>query len=489
MGLIVTVALLIISQLLFFRRANAMSRLIHWSNTRGIPQDPPEPGRPPLRHAFLPPSEVLPTSSDECADALHIPKVALMFLTKGILLHERTWELWFKSAEGVLPAQAINDAICNGDTLYQNSSPAAARACKRNSTNVIDRQHLFSVYVHAPPTFPNYTESSMWKGRLVRHRVTTIWGSHTLVEATRNLLWEAYRDPLNTRFVLLSESDIPLYDPLTFYQQLQAETKSRVDTCRHHKTSPWRWDPHMESGDTRMTFHHWRKSSQWFTLIREHVDLVLRDEFVYRKFERYCWSAWDAVRRRWYRDCFSDEHYFATLLAVENRDKEGVCESGGVAYKEWQGKAAHPTVFLPAVIDTDLIIRARSAQRSAAGAPTAECRWAEAYTQAQKLFLPVNMVLSSLEISEDGNNATTSGLCNPDRWADNPPTFTAVLLQTCYLTARKFPTESRDRVREVFLQCNNEVNLLKPDICVAEGGTNCSNLWHRLKRMVSRDCR
>jgi hypothetical protein len=32
--------------------------------------------------------------------------------------------------------------------------------------------------------------------------------------------------------VLLSESDIPLYDPLTFHQQLLAEDKSRVNLCR-----------------------------------------------------------------------------------------------------------------------------------------------------------------------------------------------------------------------------------------------------------------
>ena len=48
----------------------------------------------------------------------------------------------------------------------------------------------------------------------MRHRIVTLWGTHTLVEATRNLLWEAFRDPTNQRFVLISEADVPIWDPL-----------------------------------------------------------------------------------------------------------------------------------------------------------------------------------------------------------------------------------------------------------------------------------
>ncbi len=63
-----------------------------------------------------------------------------------------------------------------------------------------------------------------------------------LVEATRYLLHEAFRDPLNARFVLLSESDVPLYDPLTFYQQLMSDSTSRVLACPHkHMDGDWMW--------------------------------------------------------------------------------------------------------------------------------------------------------------------------------------------------------------------------------------------------------
>lgn len=45
-------------------------------------------------------------------------------------------------------------------------------------------------------------------------------------------------------FVLLSESDVPLYDPLTFWQQLVWEDKSRVNVCRNAAptdTRRWTW--------------------------------------------------------------------------------------------------------------------------------------------------------------------------------------------------------------------------------------------------------
>lgn len=68
-----------------------------------------------------------------------------------------------------------------------------------------------------------------------------------LAEATRYLIMEAFRDPLNQRFVLLSESDIPLYDPLTLYSQLVYEKASRINACGPgDHTSSWRWNPAME---------------------------------------------------------------------------------------------------------------------------------------------------------------------------------------------------------------------------------------------------
>ena len=75
--------------------------------------------------------------------------------------------------------------------------------------------------------------------------------------------WLASLPPHTTllRFVLLSESDIPLYDPLTFWTQLMAMEKSRINACKlkNHESKAHlrRWSDRMET--THLRREHWRK--------------------------------------------------------------------------------------------------------------------------------------------------------------------------------------------------------------------------------------
>ena len=455
----------------------------------------PSPGEPPHRHAYLPDPEVLRHSpTDVCGDVLGIPKVALLFLTTGQLYHEETWRLWLTSAEGKVPSNVVLDRICGINSEYTSRREEQERleeyrkAClegysktmQGDEQNVNDleyrKQHLFSIYVHAPPSFRNqFHPKSLWHGKMVRYRVETEWGAHTLVEATRHLLWEAFRDPLNTRFLLLSESDIPIYDPLTMYQQLQAEDTSRLDTCIHDAISPWRWHPNMET--KRLKFHHWRKSPQWMALTRDHAKLALEDREVYRMFERHCWSAWDEEHSRWHRDCFSDEHYFATLLATHDRDSEGVCESRGVSFTLWESKSAHPKAFSDKEITAELIHKARSAPKSlSSGQLLPECRWQEAQMQAQSLFIPLEEALD-----EESRDNICSSLDS------KKPVFDAKLPSTCFLTARKFKRDSAFAVKKLFLRCDEDVHLISRDACLKEGGTVCNSIWGHFKTIFYKD--
>lgn len=52
------------------------------------------------------------------------------------------------------------------------------------------------------------------------------------------LLEKALEDPRNQKFVLLSESDIPLYSPLVVYHQLISEPLSRINACNNWSASP-----------------------------------------------------------------------------------------------------------------------------------------------------------------------------------------------------------------------------------------------------------
>ena len=51
------------------------------------------------------------------------------------------------------------------------------------------------------------------------------------VEAEKLLLAQALSDPLNSRFVLLSETCVPLYPAPLVWAQLQGETRSRLNAC------------------------------------------------------------------------------------------------------------------------------------------------------------------------------------------------------------------------------------------------------------------
>lgn len=56
------------------------------------------------------------------------------------------------------------------------------------------------------------------------------------------------RPPLR-RFLLISGSGVPLYDPLTFYQRLMAAPKSYVSACWDaHKQAREIWTPQMQVG-------------------------------------------------------------------------------------------------------------------------------------------------------------------------------------------------------------------------------------------------
>lgn len=73
--------------------------------------------------------------------------------------------------------------------------------------------------------------------------------------------------PFSHRFVLLSDTDVPLYDPLTFYQQLMHEGKSRVRACRDGHMSIDRWKDAMAVSarffcpQHQATNHAWLKTA------------------------------------------------------------------------------------------------------------------------------------------------------------------------------------------------------------------------------------
>ena len=169
-----------------------------------------------------------------------------MFLTRGPLPLEALWREWLLQAEGMLPLYCVAAAACaNAGWDEVRAVRAACRGGGSESgississgntddPHLILGQRLFRVYTHAPPSFPGYPRGSIFRGTLIEDRLSTTWGDHSMVEATRRLLQAALLDSsgINQKFMLLSESCAPIYHPAVVHQQLLHERLSRVDAC------------------------------------------------------------------------------------------------------------------------------------------------------------------------------------------------------------------------------------------------------------------
>ena len=84
----------------------------HWAGREGEGWPAREPERPAEGRRASPSQSAFCVHGDACLQpsiaspqALGLPKVALLFLTKGPMPHEPAWRLWFASAAGLLPAR------------------------------------------------------------------------------------------------------------------------------------------------------------------------------------------------------------------------------------------------------------------------------------------------------------------------------------------------------------------------------------------------
>ncbi|KAL6135217.1 hypothetical protein ACLB2K_067445 [Fragaria x ananassa] len=220
------------------------------------------------------------------------PKVAFLFLVRRDLPLDFLWGTFFK----------------NGD---------AAK---------------FSIYIHSEPGFvldETTTRSAFFFGRQLNNSIQVLWGESSMIEAERLLFEEALYDPANQRFVLLSDSCVPLYNFSYIYNYVMSSPKSFVDSFIDVKGR--RYDPKMSPTIPK---ERWRKGSQWMTLVRKHAEIVVDDDTVFPLFRKFC-KRWPptplSFRRRllainWtlklpliifqkQRNCIPDEHYVQTLLA------------------------------------------------------------------------------------------------------------------------------------------------------------------------------
>ncbi|GAQ83260.1 hypothetical protein KFL_001410180 [Klebsormidium nitens] len=195
---------------------------------------------------------------------------------------------------------------------------------------------LYSIYIHPKPGYEysqnEFQEAQPFIGRQVPSEEVG-WAALSELDAERRLLARALLDPLNQRFMLVSESCIPIRSFDYTYSQLMSQELTFLNSF--DEVDWWagrgRYVPQIFLPE--VTLEQWRKGAQWFTATRHDANLIVGDIKYYSNYAAYC----QAVPL-----CYPAEHYFPTLLYIEHA--EGLANET-MTFVDWSQGGAHPKTF------------------------------------------------------------------------------------------------------------------------------------------------
>ncbi|XP_015079892.1 glycosyltransferase BC10-like [Solanum pennellii] len=245
------------------------------------------------------------------------PKIAFLFLTNSDLHFEPLWHKFFYASD----------------------------------------PHLYNIYIHADPTVKINPPVGVFADRFI-HAKRTQRSSPTLISATRRLLAHALLDdPDNVYFALISQHCIPLHSFNYFYNFLldtqklsrKMEFPSYIEILTE---SPSLLDRYNARGENVMepevSFDKFRVGSQFFVITRKHSLMVIKDSKLWRKFKKPCVKI---------QSCYPEEHYFPTLLSME--DPNG-CTRHTLTRVNWTDSVGgHPHTYQPPEVSPELIFKLR----------------------------------------------------------------------------------------------------------------------------------
>uniref|UniRef100_A0A0R0F5T2 Core-2/I-branching beta-1,6-N-acetylglucosaminyltransferase family protein n=3 Tax=Glycine subgen. Soja TaxID=1462606 RepID=A0A0R0F5T2_SOYBN len=235
---------------------------------------------------FLKASSMVSGTQDFTQQA--VPKVAFMFLARGPLPLAPLWEKFFKDHDG-----------------------------------------FYSIYLHQHPCYSEtMPEDSVFYGRNIPSELV-VWGAPSLMDAGKRLLANALMDLSNQRFVLLSESCIPLFGFRTIYDYLMNSSTSFSDSFDDPGyDARGRYCPKMRP---IIDITDWRKGSQWFEVHRELAIHIVSDTKYYPIVQHYCTSP-----------CFAEEHYIPTFVHMMYPQ---LSSNSSITWVDWSRRGPHPRTF------------------------------------------------------------------------------------------------------------------------------------------------
>lgn len=193
-------------------------------------------------------------------------KIAFLFLTYNNLKREDIWNRFFN----------INDNDNNNNdikkSIYYNK---------------------FTIYNHAKE--PDKITNKLINDRHIPEHIETCWGCFGTVEANIFMMKQALQDPLNKKFILISDSCIPIVSFNTFYNKIMKDDKSKIDIFYNQEQR------YNQIINPSFTYDKFTKSSaQGLIFNRKHTELLVNSLLQYKD----NWKNMGCV----------DEHYFGNIL-------------------------------------------------------------------------------------------------------------------------------------------------------------------------------
>ncbi|KAK6144618.1 hypothetical protein DH2020_021438 [Rehmannia glutinosa] len=229
-----------------------------------------------------------------------------------------------------------------------------------------NNEEFYNIYIHADPSSKITPPGGIFSGRFIAAKKTQR-ANPTLISAARRLLATALLDdPLNSYFAVVSQHCIPLHSFKYVYESLLLKpiSDTRSSSLPMYRSfieilddEPQLWDRYNARGKNVMLpeipFSRFRIGSQFFVLTRQHALVVIRDRRLWRKFRLPCLNL---------NSCYPEEHYFPTLLSMEDPDG---CTHYTLTRVNWTGSVnGHPHTYRPPEISPQLIHKLRQSNSS-----------------------------------------------------------------------------------------------------------------------------
>jgi hypothetical protein len=231
-------------------------------------------------------------------------KIAFLFLTYNNLKRPEIWNKFF--------------GITNNTSPY--TSPYADK---------------FTIYNHAKDK--EQVKDILLKDKHIPEHIDTCWGCSNLVEANILLLREALKDPLNKKFILVSDSCVPIVSFDTFYKDIMKDNKSRINI--HNNTNPERYEQIINPPFTKKDFI--KHSGSGLVLNLYHAQLLV--------------SKLDDCETNWKNMSCPDEHYFGNMIKLLDKDFNSNYENSKATFDTWSNDMLDKTKFDNNDINSNII--------------------------------------------------------------------------------------------------------------------------------------